>query len=254
MSLRGSLIDTVGRVTRPENPERVGVGVVLVGGTAAVLTLFVGSFVAVSGTLLGVLEVLAVSLPLIGTALVLVTAWWGLRRRLSHGSRPSPLLDGEPPERGSVRSVRDVSAGNLIEDAATERYRCRRDESTTDVRGRLRDGATRELVASGGLGRGAARDAIRTGEWTSDRVAAAFLSPTVSPPLVERLRGAIDPGAAYIRRVRRTLSAIEEVGAEMPAEPERTASDPEPSAEAETAAAAETGTHRTEAAVQEGSR
>lgn len=255
MSVLRSLIGTVGRVTRPENPERVGVVLVLVGGVAAVLTLLVGSFVAVSGTLLGVLHVLAVLLPLIGTTLVLVTAWWGLKGTLTDETRPDPLVDGDPPERGSIWSVRDVSAGNPIETVATDRYRCQRDESTTDVRGRLRDGATRTLVATNGLGRGAARDAIRTGEWTDDPVVAAFLSPTLSPPLAERLRGAIDPGAAYTRRVRRTLSAIEAVGTETPTEPEQTASDGEPSAETtETASAAKTGTHRTKAAVQEGTR
>ncbi|WEL22603.1 hypothetical protein [Halorhabdus sp. BNX81] len=265
MSALKSLIDTVGRF-RLENPERVGVGVVLVGGTAAVLTLLVGSFVAVSGTLLGVLHGLAVLLPLIGTAIVLVTAWWGLKGAVTEETRPDPLVDGEPPERGSIRSVRDVSAGNPIEQAATDRYRCQRDEAETDVRGRLHDGAIRTLVANNGLGREAARDAIRTGEWTDDPVAAAFLSPTVSPPLAERLRGAIDPGAAYTRRVRRTLAAIEAIGATTPGETAETASDADPSAEqtetasgperaAETAGTtAESGTDRTNAAVQEGAR
>jgi hypothetical protein len=240
MSVLGSLLGTVARF-RPENPERVGVGVVLAGGTAAVLALLVGSFVAVSGTLLGVLHFLAVLLPLIGTALVLVTAWWGLKGTVTDETRPDPLVDGEPPERGSIRSVRDVSAGNPIETAATERYRSQRDESTTDVRGRLHDGAIRTLVASNGLGREAARDAIQTGEWTDDPVAAAFLSPTVSPPLAERLRGVIDPGAAYTRRVRRTLAAIEAIGATTPGETAETSTP-------------ETGTGRETATVQEGTR
>ncbi|CCQ33843.1 hypothetical protein HLRTI_003082 [Halorhabdus tiamatea SARL4B] len=252
MSGLGSLLDTVGRF-RPENPERVGVGVVLVGGIAAVLTLLVGSFVAVSGTLLGVLHFLAVLLPLIGTTLVLVTAWWGLKGAVTGETRPDPLVDGEPPERGSIRSVRDVSAGNPIDQAATDRYRCQRDEAATDVRGRLRDGAIRTLVTSSGLGRAAARDAIRTGEWTDDPVAAAFLSPTVALPPAERLRGAIDPGAAYTRRVRRTLTAIEAFGAATPAGSEQTPSGPERSAET-AGTTAESGTDSTNAAVQEGAR
>lgn len=251
MSVLGSLVGRVGRLTRPENPERVGVAVVLVGGVAAVVTLLVGSFVAVPGTLFGVLRLSAVLLPVIGAALVLVAASWWLNGQVRDGTTPSPLVDGDPPERGSVRSGRDENRENPIEAVASDRYRCQRDESATDVHEQLLEGATRRLLVSGGFETAAAQDAIRTGEWTDDRVAAAFLSPMASQPLVERLRGTVDPGAAYTRRVRRTLSAIEAIKAEPPA----TAIDAEMTAEAdETATAPETGTYRSKAADREGGR
>jgi len=223
------------------DPERAGVAVVLAGGTAAVVTLLIGGYVSLSGSIFSVLHLLAVLLPVVGGILVLVSAGWGLRRRLNYGT-VDPLVDGDPPERGSIRSIRDIQADDPIEASATDRYRCQHDDRTREVRQRLLDGAVRTLVARGGHGRAAARDAIQTGEWTDDRVAAAFLSPAVSQPLAEQLRRMVDPGAAYTHRVRRTLAAIETIGTETPADA------------AQTAGTAETDESPAMASVQEGPR
>lgn len=56
-----------------------------------------------------------------------------------------------------------------------------------------------------------ARAAVRNGEWTDDPVAAAFLADAaaaVDRPLVDLVYGAVDPGGALDRRVRRTASAV----------------------------------------------
>ncbi len=55
-----------------------------------------------------------------------------------------------------------------------------------------------------------AQQAIATGTWTDDRVAAAFIGGEDSPryPLWARLRGWLDPSAEHSRRVRRTMDAI----------------------------------------------
>jgi len=231
MSFLGSLLGTVSHLARPENPERVGVGIVLLGGLGAACTLLVGGFLTVSGTLLGLLHLFATLLPLVGVVLVAVTGGWRLRKRVNRETEPSPLVEGVPPERGSVRTLRHVDGEDHIEQAATARYQCRRDEAAVAVRERLVDGAIRTLVASGGLGRDAAENAIRTGEWTDDRVAAAFLATDVSRPLADRLRDAVDPGAAYTRRVERTLSAIEAISAETSADGAGTATTVETNAD-----------------------
>lgn len=76
----------------------------------------------------------------------------------------------------------------------------------------LRDSAVRQTVAIRGTDTPTARSIVEAGDWTDDRVAAAFLSDAVSYPLAERLRAATDPGRAYRQRVRRTLDAIDRVG------------------------------------------
>lgn len=59
--------------------------------------------------------------------------------------------------------------------------------------------------------RDGAADAVASGSWTDDRVAAAFLADADGPsyPLLERLREWVDADAARERRVERTVDAIE---------------------------------------------
>jgi len=56
------------------------------------------------------------------------------------------------------------------------------------------------------------RAAVETGEWTDDRIAAAFLGGQEAPgyPLRSRIRGWARPSVAYRHRVERTVAAIHE--------------------------------------------
>lgn len=57
---------------------------------------------------------------------------------------------------------------------------------------------------------------LETGEWTEDRLAAAFLATDgVDYPLTHRLYAWLYPGSAYDRRTRRALRAVEDVCAEQ---------------------------------------
>ena len=190
--------------------NRLATVIIVVGtGLALVMVLFAGFFPA-SETLVSLLYPLAILFPLFGVGLVVVALWW---TRRAAGARGSSLLEGERPESGSIQTERPVGreTGWLLDKAANEWYRCREGESSEKVRNRLVEGAVRTLKSRLGLDHGAAVDAVRSGTWTDDPVAAAFLADDLGQPFTEWLRAAIDPGAAHHRRVRHTLDAIEEI-------------------------------------------
>lgn len=181
----------------------------LAGSTGlAIAAVAFGGFLSPSGALVTLLYLLAILLPAVGVAIVIAVLW--ALRRAGRSAAPA-LLEGPPPEAGVTRTEHavDRETGWALETAAGGWYRCRRNDAADDVRGRLTDGAVRAVTAARGLETEAARDAVRSGTWTDDPVAAAFLATDRRQPLRERLRGAVDPGGAYRRRVRRTLSAIE---------------------------------------------
>ncbi|ELY71407.1 hypothetical protein C489_00526 [Natrinema versiforme JCM 10478] len=187
----------------------VGAGVVL-----AIGAVLLGGFVPSARTLIVLLYPLAVLFPALGVTIVAGVCWWLWTR---DRSSESPLLEGVPPESGVNRAETAVGreTQRTITAAAQGQYRCRTNESARDVRRRLVEGAVRVVVTKRGLAADAAREAVRSGTWTDDPVAAAFLADGGRQPLGERLRAAVDPGAAYQRRVRRTLAAIEAVDAEV---------------------------------------
>lgn len=82
------------------------------------------------------------------------------------------------------------------------------------VRERLRATATAVLARRTDASPADARAAVAAGEWTDDRVAAAFLGGGSAPAyeLTERIRGWIRPGPTFRNRVERTVAAIEAVG------------------------------------------
>lgn len=202
--------DPLARLTAID-PERVATGVVGAGVVLAVGAVLLGGFVPPVRTLTVLLYPLAVLFPAFGITIVAGVCWWLWTR---DRSSESPLLEGVPPEKGISRTETAVGheTERTITAAAQGRYRCRPNESATDVRRRLVEGAVRVIVTKRGLAADAAREAVRSGTWTDDPVAAAFLADGRRQPLGERLRAAVDPGAAYQRRVRRTLAAIETIG------------------------------------------
>lgn len=190
--------------------DRLATVVVVAGTVLAVAAVFLGGFLPAGDQLIGLLYVVAVLLPAIGVVFVLVACWWALVAR--DADVPS-LVEGPPPETGTTRTYRRVGRETewALDTTAAEWYRCHSDVSTEELRDRLVDGAVGILRSRRGLERSSAREAVRNGTWTDDPVAAAFLSERKRQPPGERLRAAIDPGAASQRRIRRTLAAIERI-------------------------------------------
>ena len=190
--------------------DRLATAVVLVGVGLAVVTVLFAGFFPVSGALASLLYPLTVLFPLFGVGIVVVALWWA---RTAADARGSSLLDGEHPESGTVRTERPVGreTGWLLDKAANEWYRCRAGESSAEVTDRLVEGTVRTLKSRQGLDHETAVEAVRLGTWTDDPVAAAFLANDLRQPFDERLRAAVDPGAAFHRRVRHTLDAIDDI-------------------------------------------
>lgn len=195
---------------RSFDAERLGILVVGAGTALAVAAVLFGGYLPWAQPLSWVLYPLAVLFPLLGAVIVATACWhaWPLDRTIE-----PPLVEGTPPETAVTRTEYTIgrSAERTLATAGKGWFRCRPNESIADVRGRLSDGAVRLLATNRGLATDAALDAVRSGTWTDDPVAAAFLADDRRQPFAERLRAAVDPGAAHTRRVRRTLAAIEAI-------------------------------------------
>ncbi|WP_222920035.1 hypothetical protein [Natrinema sp. SYSU A 869] len=197
---------------RLETIDSEGIATAVVGGGAllAVGTVILGGFLPSVQPLIVVLYPFAAMFPVLGAVIAVGVCWWAWTTDRSNGSQ---LPEGPPPEAGATGAEQPVGRETewTLLDAGDGRYRCRRNESAADVRRRLVDGAVRVVTTKRGLAADAAREAVRSGTWTDDPVAAAFLAADLPQPPRERLRAAVDPGAAYHRRVRRTLAAIEAI-------------------------------------------
>lgn len=200
------LVDRIASIDR----ERLSVAVVAAGAVLAVAAVLLGGYAPLTGSaLVGLLYVLAVLFPALGGLLAIGALW-----RMRSGDRAGPPpMRWQVPEEGVTRTERPVGRETAwsVETAASARYRCRVNESAEDVRNRLVEGAVRVVTTRRGLEAETARERVQSGTWTDDPIAAAFLADDRPHPLGERLRAAADPGAAYRRRVRRTLEAIEAI-------------------------------------------
>ena len=78
-----------------------------------------------------------------------------------------------------------------------------------EVRPDLRALAADAVSAAEGCTRRKARQRVADGEWTDDRVAAAYLAGEGAPSLGRRLRSRLRPRKTKRRRVERTVRAIE---------------------------------------------
>lgn len=140
---------------------------------------------------------------------------YALHRRRSGGeARDDPLLAAGDPDGRDVPGERVDAA--LARVAADSSGRASTDARAL-VRERVRVTAERAYAQGAGPGDADAADAVAAGEWTDDRVAAAFLGDERAPrlPLRERLRGWLHPGQAFERRARRAAHAAHALAAEV---------------------------------------
>ena len=122
------------------------------------------------------------------------------------------VLD-RPPE--GVTDAAPRTGGEV--DDAIERFVAGDDAAVGTVRNRLRDLATATLARREESDAGpSASERVATGAWTDDRTAAAFLADDPAPSLRSRVRLWLDPEYECERRVRRTVRAVERLGADVP--------------------------------------
>lgn len=206
---------------RTADSERLALAIVSGGLAVTLAAIALGGFVQFGSGAISLLYTVATALPVIGAVLAAGALWWGLSALEPAEPR---LASADPPERGSTRTNQPVARETIwtLERAASNWYHCRNEGATSEVRDRLTAGAVRALRSKGGLEDDRAREAVRSGAWTDDRVASAFLADARSQPIGERLRGLFDPGAAFDRRLRRTLAAIEAIDDEPRLHPPKT--------------------------------
>lgn len=144
-------------------------------------------------------------------ALALVGACYALWR-VFRGRRRDPVAPefaADPPEQSSV----DVARTGTRFESSLEAVAADVDHPTEDgqaFRDALRDLAVDVIRRTDGRSEAAVRDRVATGEWTDDRIAAAFLGGEDAPgyPLRARIRGWLRPTAAFERRAERSVAAI----------------------------------------------
>lgn len=202
-------------MSRRLRPGQVAGGIAILGALVALVTILFGGlleilFGATVPTI--IFEVVRAALPLIGVVLVVAVSWQ-LRKTDNQVRVPEEFADSSTGSQSL--SLNDGRVGTEIDErltnAASDWYRCETTFSISEVQSHLVESAVRVVKTGRGLTESDAAAAVETGRWTDDPVAAAFLSPKLSQPLLERLRGALDPAKAFRRRVDHTLAAIEEL-------------------------------------------
>lgn len=166
---------------------------------------------AVGESLVAVAGALDPSLALVGGSLLVglcaaLAAWLGGGDDGS-GTAFDAAVD-QPPEAVTATESALVAAevDAAIDDAVAG------DEAAMDaVTRRLAEAATTAHAIGAGVSRESACQAVRSGAWTEDAVAAALLDPSTPQSLLARLRLWLDPESERRRRIRRTVDAIERV-------------------------------------------
>jgi hypothetical protein len=126
----------------------------------------------------------------------------------SDAERRFETADSSPPERVTARE-RTITAGDL--DADIESAIEHGDQSLEQVRSQLVALAADVCADATGQPLEAASTAVENGTWTTDQVAAAFLSETREPIPTVRARLALwlRPQRERRRRIERAIAAIE---------------------------------------------
>lgn len=150
--------------------------------------------------------------------------WRVVRGRRTPSVAPE-FADGSPEQ-----SVLEVArTGNRFEAIVADRAGAVSDprEDGQGIREALADVVVDLETRTGERSPEAVRAAIDAGDWTDDRIAAAFLGGEAAPdfPLRSRIRGWVRPSAAFRHRVERTVTAIHE-DLDRPAARVRTPAEP----------------------------
>jgi hypothetical protein len=140
---------------------------------------------------------------------------YAFRRRRAHAPDADRRLVADP-DAPAVRDPGEYVDRALDHVAADATGRATRDHRE-HVRERVRETAVRAYAHGADTGEDAAREAVAAGEWTDDRLAAAFLGDERAPryPLRERLRGWLHPGRAFRRRAQRAADAAHTLAEEV---------------------------------------
>jgi uncharacterized repeat protein (TIGR01451 family) len=200
-----SLADLAGRV----DGDRILGALLLVGVLGAGLFVLVAGTAPLSG-LADALFLVAWLLPVVGFVLAVAALWAFLRG--SGGETPPGLVETVDREYQVAGDLGD-ELSQALDRAHRNRYVGLAASRSQRIHDLLVEAVTRTVRTRDGLDRTSARGVVTEGSWTDDRVAAAFLSRERRLPLLERLRGFVDPGRAYRRRVDRTLDAIDRLEA-----------------------------------------
>lgn len=195
----------------PADRERLATVVGGLGAVVAVLALLFGGVfdgVLRSESVLSILGLIARSLPVVGVVLLVTVLYGGWVRQSSH--RSADVFARSRSEAVDLNlDLVGQSVEQRLDSAGADWHRCTETYSISEIQDRLTENAVRVVRTSMGSDRATASQRVERGTWTDDPVAAAFLSPRRGQPLGERLRGALDPGRAFKRRVDRTIAAIE---------------------------------------------
>lgn len=191
--------------------QRIATTVAGAGFFVALLSLVFGGFLEVlfdSAVSLDRFDIVRAALPLVGLV-VIVAVVREMRKPDDNGWKHDMFADKNTPEMPHAREKVGAETEQRLSNAVMDWYQCESTYSVSEIQDTLVTSAVRVIKTRHGLDENSATDAIEQGEWTEDPIAAAFLSPQLPQPLRERLRGALDPGAAFYRRVERTITAIE---------------------------------------------
>ena len=199
-------IEAVGSRLWALDRRRLSLGILVAGSALAALSILLGGFLRPRGAVTQLLYGVAVFLPLFGVLLGLYAGWLVNRHR---SSAPESSFGADIDDGMGVGDAVDSGVARRLSTATEAQYRCQSTIGCRTIRAELTEGAIRAVRTRHGHSPSAAREAVRSGTWTEDPVAAAFLAEESRLPLSERLRAVIDPGRAYRRRVRRTVAAIE---------------------------------------------
>jgi hypothetical protein len=172
----------------PSREKLLGAALV-VGTTLALVFLLIKDFFAGLDTPPQLLYTFALLLPAIGFVIVLFGLYWANSLTATDTSQITVSV----PETGMTAANEPVGEGleETLDWAASKRYSCRQHTTNEQIESILREGAIRQLRTQRGHNHETAASMVTEGEWTDDRVAAAFLSEHTSYPLVERVRGSL---------------------------------------------------------------
>lgn len=190
----------------------------LVVGGVGVALVVLGLFIAVGTPPDGSVSPLASGVGVLVGAAAVVLALWKIRGSLdgtADGSLPwtddRQFASPTPEHSASDHPLSSVALARILEAASeTARSEGTVEDGLEVVRPALRETLIDALVA-GGTPPESAADAVATGTWTDDAVAASVLDADVEPPersLRERFEAWLFPERVLRRRTRRAVDAV----------------------------------------------